>query len=72
MDRIDNDRGYEPSNVRWADRKIQNSNQRQNRRLTLEGETLLLTEWADRLGVKVGTIWKRLDMGWPVERALKN
>lgn len=70
MDRIDNDRGYEPGNVQWADRKTQNSNQRQNRPLTFKGETLLMTEWAERLGLKVGTLWKRLDMGWPAERAL--
>lgn len=28
LDRIDNDRGYEPGNVRWADRKTQNQNRR--------------------------------------------
>lgn len=28
LDRIDNDRGYEPGNVRWADRTTQNNNRR--------------------------------------------
>ncbi len=29
IDRIDNDRGYEPGNLRWATRSEQNANQRQ-------------------------------------------
>ncbi len=28
LDRIDNDRGYEPGNVRWADKKTQSANRR--------------------------------------------
>lgn len=35
IDRIDNERGYEPGNLRWATRSEQNKNQRQRLRCDL-------------------------------------
>lgn len=40
LDRIDNERGYFPGNVRWADRSTQKINQRTLRKLTRERDTL--------------------------------
>lgn len=71
LDRIDNDRGYEPGNCRWATRAEQNRNQRRNRYVTWRGRTIVLTDWADLLGLNFDTVRKRLDKhGWSVERAL--
>lgn len=42
LDRIDNDRGYENGNVRWADRKTQRENQRTVADLTRERDDLAL------------------------------
>jgi hypothetical protein len=70
LDRIDNDRGYEPGNVRWALRCQQNRNRRGLRLLTFQGRTACAQEWADITGIRVTTIVSRLVRGWSVERAL--
>jgi hypothetical protein len=71
LDRIDVDGDYEPGNCRWVTNTVQQRNKRNNRRLTFQGRTLTVAEWADLLGLQPGTIRYRLDKsGWPVERAL--
>lgn len=69
LDRIDNEKGYEPSNCRWASAVEQQRNRRDNRRITFNGETLCLAEWADRLGINHSTLIERLQK-WPLERAI--
>lgn len=70
LDRIDNSKGYELGNCRWATDSEQGRNKRNNSMLTLNGETLCITEWAARTGLKRRTIQARLIYGWSVERAL--
>lgn len=60
LDRIDNERGYEPGNCRWATRTEQMRNTRGNRRITFQGETLTVVEWEERLGVSRGSVSRRL------------
>jgi hypothetical protein len=70
LDRINNSRGYEPGNVRWARRIANARNKRNNRLVTFRGQTKVLAEWAELVGIKPGTIQWRLSHGWTAERAL--
>lgn len=70
IERINNDLGYEPGNCRWATRLEQNRNRRNLRLVTIGDETLCLSEWAERNGVRIGTISQRLKNGWPPEVAV--
>ena len=59
-----------PLNARWATRKEQNRNRRDNRLIVHDGQTKTMAEWAEITGIKQPQIWKRLDRGWPTEEAL--
>ena len=71
LDRIDNMRGYEPGNCRWTDIKTQARNTRLNRRLTVNGQSRPITEWAELFGIKPNTIATRLRSGWSEARAVQ-
>lgn len=70
LDRIDNDRGYEPGNCRWATRSEQSRNTRRNRWIGIGGQRKLLTDWSVDSGVSTTTIGRRLDAGWPARDAV--
>jgi hypothetical protein len=70
IDRIDPFGDYTPENCRWSTPKEQTRNKRNNLRVTFNGETLLVIEWAEKLGLKYRTLRQRLTSGWSIEDAL--
>lgn len=70
LDRIDNDRGYEPENCRWADRQTQILNRSTSRKVTFRGQALGAKEMANAYGLSHQVVNYRLKAGWSLEHAL--
>ena len=70
LERIDNDKGYEPDNIRWATSREQANNTARNRLVTVDGMTLTVAQWGRTLGLKHGIIGSRISRGWDPEDAV--
>lgn len=67
LDRIDNDKGYQHGNVRWATNTQQMLNRSNNNLLTVKGVTKAMAEWARETGIGRTTLDARRARGVPVE-----
>ena len=64
LGRIDNDGNYEPDNVRWETLEQQNNNKVLSHKVTIDGVTKTLTQWAQENGLKPSTVMSRVSYGW--------
>lgn len=70
IDRLDNSKGYNQDNCRWATMKCQQNNRTNNHMITYQGETLTLKQWSEKLGLPYGTLLARASRGWSDEELL--
>lgn len=71
IERIDSNKGYKPSNCRWATNKEQANNKRNNILLEYRGKIKTLPQWCEELRLPKQTIWARVKAyGWSHHKAL--
>jgi hypothetical protein len=71
IERVDNDKGYEPGNCKWGTRKEQSRNRSGRRMVVFEGEEMILAEAIERSSIGKNLFDQRVyNRGWSVERAL--
>lgn len=71
VERIDVNGDYEPSNITFIPRELQQRNTTRSVQITYKGLTLCAAEWAEILGFNQDTLTKRKRSGWSDERTLE-
>ena len=60
LDRIDNDKGYEPGNVHWVTKQDNVRNRRNTVKVVVGGKEMTLDDYAKAAGIPYATAWARL------------
>jgi hypothetical protein len=70
LERKNNELGYSKENCVWASVQEQNNNKRNTVKLTFNGETMSMKQWARKLGIPYYRVQYRLRQGYPIEKVL--
>lgn len=70
IERVNVNSGYNPSNCVWIPMKMQQRNQRRTKRITINGETHILSDWLSIFHIKKSAYQRRKELGWSEEDAL--
>jgi hypothetical protein len=71
IDRTNNDLGYSKENCTWATIDQQARNRRNNRFITIDGQTKTLTDWCHAYGHSFARVSNRMRRGWDEVSAIK-
>lgn len=71
LDRIKNNKGYSPGNVRWATHVEQNRNKSDNRIVYVDRSPMCISEVIERFGLNRSTLVSRLRRGWSLEDSIR-
>lgn len=71
LDRKNNNKGYSPSNCRWATPKEQVYNRSVTLRFVWKGQTFLTPDLAKMAGLPESLVRERYRAGWSVEKIIK-
>jgi len=70
IERVDGDKNYEPANCKFINRDEQQKNKRNTIKITIGGQTKILSEWCKVYKVNRNTIKSRVDRGMSYQEAL--
>lgn len=70
LDRINNDKGYAPNNVRWVTKAENTRNTRRCVMVEINGETRPINVWCREFGVPYVTFKQRRKNGWGIVDAV--
>jgi len=70
IDRMNNEKGYSSDNCRWATKREQANNRKNNKPLTFNGISKPIREWAEDFGISHITLRGRLSRGLSAYDAL--
>ena len=74
IERIDNNEGYKPGNIRWASPKEQGANKRNNIIVKYKNKNIKLIILAAKLGIaNYNRLYERITVfNWPIKKAIKD
>lgn len=70
IDRIDNQRGYDPGNCRWATAALQTRNRTITIMVIYRGREMTLPDACEEAGLPHNAVRQRYYKGWDIDRAL--
>ncbi len=70
LDRVCNNRGYNPYNCRFVSRKAQANNRSTNTKVTVNGVERTIAQWGRVNHIGETTILQRIARGWSPEKAV--